>query len=88
MGKVKATQRYLDNLVFRMLPEDGGQIVEVTYAVDEDGLWEQRYDRSDRSRSYSFAPYRARATYDQLAFAPQNSQLPRHNSWRDVVVAD
>lgn len=83
---INATQTKIDSLDFRMMPQDGGQIVEVTYAVDEDGVWCRNFDRSDRSISYAFAAYDARATESQLAFEPQNGNLPRHNVWRDVVV--
>ena len=84
--KHKATQRKIDSLGFRMMPKDGGQIVEITYAVDENGVWCRSYDRSDRTESYMFATYAARATEDQLHFEPQNGRLPRHNAWRDVII--
>jgi len=83
---IYTSQRVIDSLSFHMLPEDGGQIVETTYACDSDGVWMRRYDRSDRTTSYSYARYPARATEEKLEFEPQNSRLPRHNRWRDVIV--
>lgn len=85
---VKATQEYIDSLGFLMMPRDGGQIVEVTYAVDEYGVWCQSYDRSDRTRCYQFANYSARATEEQLDFEPQNGKLPRHNKWYPVIISN
>lgn len=84
---IRTSLRTIDSLDFQMMPEDGGQIVEVMYACDEDGVWCRTHDRSDRSTSYQFAAYHARATEDQLSFEPQNSKLPKHNKWQDVVVA-
>jgi len=84
---IKATQEYIGSLRFWMMPQDGGQIVEVTYAVDEDGVWSRTYDRSDRSQSYHFAAYPASATEEQLRFEPQNGKLPRHNRWHRVSIA-
>jgi hypothetical protein len=83
---MKTTRDYLDTLTFFMMPVDGGQIVEVTYACDADGVWCRTFDRSDRSESYGFAKYNARATEAQLAFEPQNGKLPKHNSWKKVSV--
>lgn len=84
---MKATQNQIDSLNFQMMPQDGGQIVEVSYACDEDGVWCRNYDRSDRSTEYYFASYYARATEAALAFEPWNGKLPRHNKWRPVSVA-
>jgi hypothetical protein len=86
MPKLITTQRYIDSLKFYMMPQDGGQMVEVRYACDCDGIWQWKYDRSDRTSAYSFAKYNARATEEQLAFEAQNSRLPKHNRWQDVVV--
>jgi hypothetical protein len=86
MPKVITTQEYIDSLQFYTMPEDGGQIVEVRYACDCDGIWQWKYDRSDRTSAYSFSKYNARATEEQLNFEPQNSILPKHNRWQHVVV--
>lgn len=72
---IKVSQQRIDSLQFLMCPEDSGQIVEVTYACDDEGLWCKTYDRSDRSVKYEFAPYSARATEAELAFEPQNDCL-------------
>lgn len=85
--KVTVERGYLESLRFLTQPVDQGQIVVVSYAVDDQGVYCRTYDQSDRSTEYQFAPYSARATEDELRFEPQNHRLPRHNSWRDVVVA-
>lgn len=83
---IRISRDRLESLDFRMCPADAGQMVEVTYACDESGVCCRRYDRSDRTTTYQFAAYSARATEAELAYEPQNGRLPRHNSWRDVVV--
>lgn len=84
-GRVKkATTKYVESLEYQMMPRDGGQIVEVTYACDEDGVWCRIYDRSDQRTSYQYAKYYARATLNQMRHEPWNGILPRHNSWVDV----
>jgi hypothetical protein len=88
MAKISTTQKYVDSLKFFMTPKDGGQIVEVRYACDEDGVWEWVLDRSDGESSYRFAAYNARATESQLAFEPQNGKIPRHNKWQQVTVRE
>jgi hypothetical protein len=84
--KIKVTRDVLESLTWRQLPEDGGQLVSVTYAVDGDYLYRQEYDRVDRASSYTAARLYERATEDELAFEPWNSRLPRHNAWHEVVV--
>ena len=84
---IKATRDYVSSLKFFMLPQDGGQIVAITYAVDEDGLWCRIFDQCDRSESFQFACYSARATESQREFSPQNGKLPAHNQWVDVCVS-
>jgi hypothetical protein len=84
--KIKVTRDVIESLTWRQLPEDGGQLVSVTYAVDQDYVYRQEYDRSTRSSSYTAARLYARATEDELAFEPQNGRLPRHNAWREAVV--
>lgn len=80
----KSTESYVHQLAWHMMPVDGGQIVEVMYSCDEDGVWCRQHDRSDHTTTYQFAPYSARATESQLEFAPQNHRLPRHNGWQKV----
>lgn len=61
------------NLDYHMMPVDGGQIVDISYAVDEDYLYQRSHDKSDNTISYS------RASLDlegETAFEPQNNQLP------------
>ena len=38
-------------------PENQGQIVDVSYAITEQGVVERRHDRSDGRTSYRFAKY-------------------------------
>lgn len=83
---MKATQRYINSLEFRTMPRDEGQIVEVSYACDEDGVWCQIYDRSDGSVVHEFAKYYAKASEAQLKFEPWNGSLPRHNKMKRVKV--
>lgn len=79
-----ATRTYAESLNYQMMPRDAGQIVEVSYACDEDGVWCRIHDRSDGETSYQFASYYARATEDQMRHEPWNGRLPRHNQWREV----
>lgn len=84
--KIKTQQSYLDSLEFHMLPQDGGQIVDVMYATDQDGVWRQIIDGSDGSVSYQFAKYYARAKEESLVFEPHNGTIPRHNKWLTVSI--
>ena len=86
MKIIKTSQQVIDALDFQMMPEDGGQMIEVTYACDEYGLWCRSHDRSDSTTRYEYAAYPARITEEQMRFEPWNSRLPRHNQWRDVIV--
>ena len=81
------TPAYVDGLKFYMLPKDGGQMVEVRYACDEEGVWKWTNDRSDRTDEYRFAYYSLRASEQQLQFEPQNGQVPAHNRWQHVTLA-
>lgn len=83
---MKVKQAVIDDLQFHMMPQSAGQIVEVSYAADEDGLWCRTYDRSDNSVWYEFALYYSRSKESELAFEPQNGRLPRHNQFQPVTV--
>lgn len=85
---MKASKQYVDSLEFHMMPQDRGQIIDVRYACDEDGVWAWSHDKSNRSDSYDFAKYNARATELQLSFEPQNGKLPRHNKWNKVTITN
>lgn len=76
----------IEGLSFLTMPRDGGQMVEVSYACDEYGVYRRWYDRSDGSVSYDFAAYPKRAKESDLEFAPQNGKLPKHNKWQRVKV--
>lgn len=41
----------VDGVTFRQLPRDGGQIVDISYAVHDGYLYTRRWDRSDNSTS-------------------------------------
>lgn len=83
---MKSSQQKIDSLSFKMCPSDEGQIVEVMYAVDEDGLWCRIHDRSDRSTTHQFARYPKGASESMLRFEPWNGVLPHHNKWQDVTI--
>ncbi len=78
-------------LNYYMCPEDAGQIIEITYATDEDGLYQRVYDRSDRSEKYYFAKYDMRKGRTEesfrrnMEFSPQNGVLPCVGRWREIV---
>lgn len=82
--KINVSRSHAECLDYHTIPQDQGQIVEISYACDERGLYRKTHDRSDRTTGYKFAPYNARATEDQLRFEPQNGRLPRHNTWREI----
>lgn len=84
---VRASTEEISGLRFMMCPSDAGQIVEVMYAADVDGLWCRIRNRSDGTVKYQFARYPAVATERDLRFEPQNGVLPRHNKWREVIVS-
>jgi hypothetical protein len=69
-----------------MMPRDGGQMIETTYAADESGVWKRQHDRSDRTTDYYFAKYDMRCR-DCGEFEPQNGRLPKHGKWKAVEVA-
>ena len=87
MASVKICESKIEELDFQMMPCDGGQIVEISYACDENGVYRRCHDRSDRSISYDFASYRKRAEESDLKFEPQNGRLPKHNKWQRVRIA-
>ena len=60
-------------LDYEMMPVDGGQIVDISYAVDEDYLYQLSHDKSDNTTSYSRAPLDPDG---ETEFEPQNNQLP------------
>ncbi len=69
---------------FRQLPEDGGQIVDISYACDETWLYCHVYDRSDLSESYSRIRVSAQSKYD---FETQNGLLPStKGKWQTINV--
>lgn len=75
----------IDGLTFHQLPVDGGQIVDISYAVDEGYLYTRRWDRSDNSTRVW------REEIDETSeteFEPQNGQLPETNGDEEPVYAD
>lgn len=85
---IRVPQARLNSLDYHVIPSDGGQIVVVRYAEDEDGLWRWCYDRSDRTSTYAFARYDRRASEKHSVFTPWNDVLPWHRVWQKVVVDD
>lgn len=79
-----STIDYAETLDYHVMPRDAGQIVEISYACDEVGVWQRVYDRCDQTTAYYFAPYYARATEDELCFEPWNGTLPRHNKFKKI----
>ncbi len=74
----------ITNLQFRQMPEDGGQIVEISYACDETWLYCHVYDRSDMEESYSRIRLAEKSRYD---FEPQNGLLPKTlGKWQKINV--
>jgi len=49
----------LENLKFSVAPADAGQMIEVSYALDERGIYRRRHDRQDGSSVIEFAPWSA-----------------------------
>lgn len=70
-------------LDYAMMPVGGGQIVNVSYAVDGDYLYCCSHDQSDNTTSYSRAPLDLDG---ETEFEPQNNQLPDiDGEWEDYV---
>ena len=87
MASIKVCESKIEELNFLMMPRDGGRIVEISYACDENGVYRRCYDRSDGAMSYDFASYSKRAKESDLEFEPQNGRLPKHNQWQRVRIA-
>lgn len=69
------------NLEYKMLQCDMGQIVDVSYAVDDDYLYRKHFDKSDNTTSYSRAVL---DIFGETGFEPQNSQLPKiEGEWQN-----
>lgn len=68
------------DLTWHQLPRDGGQTVDVHYAVDwESGLLYRRsHDRSDGEQTLE------QAVIEGGEFEPQNGRLPRVGEWTAV----
>jgi hypothetical protein len=67
---------------WHQMPEDAGQIVDVSYAIDweEEMLYRRTYDRGDRTLEID------RARVDGGSFEPWNDCLPNIvGEWEDVV---
>ena len=81
------SQEQYDELRFFAQPEDQGQMIDVTYAIDweTDVLYSREYDRSDRSESLWCAEL---DEDDEAVFDPANSNIPRHGEWVQCRVMD
>ena len=69
-----------ETLRWEQLPRDGGQIVEVFYAVDGEYLYLRTRDRSDMKITLD----RAKLT-GEGEFEPQNGVLPGHGEWECIT---
>ena len=75
----------IDGVTWHQLPRDGGQIVDVTYAVNGEYLYCRSHDRSDGEVVIT------RQHIDEageVEFDPQNGQLPDTDSDDETVYAD
>jgi hypothetical protein len=75
----------LDGTTWHQLPRDGGQIVDVTYAVDGEYLYRRSHDRSDGEMTVT------RQHIDEtgeVEFEPWNGQLPDTDGDEEAVYAD
>lgn len=71
---------FLESLEWHILPQDHGQIVSRSYAVDVWYLYRRHHDRSSGETTYD----RAELDYDDPSeFAPWNGLLPNHGEWED-----
>ena len=67
---------------WRMMPVDGGQIIETKYAVADGYLYRKSLDRSDMSLTCE----RALLDDDDSDFEPYNGSLPNHGRWKSLFV--
>lgn len=72
----RVRQSDIDDLKWHQLPQDSGQIVDVTYADDGDWLYYRRHDRSDNTSTIYCTRIDNDADEDQLRFEPWNGLLP------------
>lgn len=71
------------NLEYKMLQCDMGQIVDVSYAVDDNYLYRKHFDKSDNTTSYSRAIL---DIFEKTGFEPQNNQLPEiDGEWQNRI---
>ena len=75
-------QSLIESLDWHQLPQDGGQIVSVTYAADETYLYRRTIDRSDGRLTIE----RAERLDDEDDFEPWNGLLPSHGPWEDLTL--
>jgi hypothetical protein len=61
---------------FIVPPENGGQIVEVSFAEAPEGVWMRVEDRSDRSIYYKLARWTTRLRRWSDSVGPQNREPP------------
>ena len=81
-------QRDIDALEFRQMPQDGGQIVNVSYATDDEWLYCSTHDRSDNSRSITCQRLDYDVEEDATGFEPQNGLLPDTRGAEIIVVTE
>ena len=77
---MKIDTNHIDTLAFSTLPEDAGQIVEISYAADWENelLYRRTTDRADGATTLAVAII---VCGD---FAPQNNALPEVGQWTQI----
>lgn len=83
---MKARRSYVESLEFESCLQDCGQIVDVSYAADESGVWCRIYDRSDQTMVYQFGRYPERCREDRLLHELQNGRIAAHTKMRRVTL--
>ena len=77
---MNANTDHIDTLEFSVLPEDAGQIVEISYAADWENelLYRRTTDRANGTTTLAVAII---VCGD---FAPQNNMLPEVGQWTQI----
>lgn len=64
------------DLQWHQLPVDGGQVVSITYVMDENYLYRHTLDRSDKSETLERCAWDQYADDADIRFEPWNGILP------------
>jgi len=75
----------MEHLKWYQMPQDGGQIVSITYAIDEYWLYCCSHDRGDNTYNIERALWNQRARECNQRFEPWNGILPSLSGvWKPV----